>query len=376
MRKISLQVSPSVPRPRSPTDSQRMIGIPVEMELHDDDDTSLPGKLPEPATPGMCMEDPELMPRFSYRKSVRQSVRLPQAPLKDSNKASLRMSRRVDGERLSFLPKSSSFLDFDDDERLEALEPEKEREVWNGMTFDEADTFDTFESVGSQEEEEQEEEQELPEQEEGELQERVEIEQKEIAPRPESDESEKPLFPAMSFSRKSGGGPLPVGRRVDEEEDGGLDVPKRMTRRPGAEGALKDLQRASITAGRELQQSLRMMAKGEQQKKTRDSKVQGDLFLRSRIFRRWNLRYASIVQQGYFGAVLLLFRPEGRGVASGLALKSSKMIALAESTVRVVEGKRLDLFTFELKTSQRTYTFACNDEEQRDYWMKNLRSHQ
>lgn len=332
------------------------------------------------SSPPMRLDDPELMPRFSYR----HSVRLPRTPTSgtgDENPAkfSFRHSRRIapdDATRLSFLPESTSFLDFDEDERLAGLGDDTTTEGrseatskgpsgWTDMSFDEPDTFETFGAPSKDLKLAVDLKEDLPEGE---------------GPRPGSNESEKPAFPMMSFTKKK------ANQSLDDDEDGTLDVPNRFTRRPGAEGALRELQRASVTAGNEIAASLRLMGNCErstqpvEEATTREgkvSKVQGDLLLRSRIFRRWNLRYASIIQQGYFGSVLLLFRSDSKGGVGGVfALKSSKMIALAEASARRVDNTRRggNTFMFELKTSQRTYMFACNDEEGREFWLKNLSS--
>lgn len=371
---------PNLPRERFEERSEVASASTEEMEASSSEEQSLSSRYEEemPTPPpsksdmrgsNMSLEDPALMPRFSYRHSVRHSIRLPPpAPsLEEFDKApraSFRHSRRLtatEASQLNFLPSSSSFLDFNDDDRLSPLQgdetttaqSEESKGVFGGMSFDDADSFDTFGTLATDRD----------------------VNQVAAAPkidgiRPGSDESEKPLFPNMSFKK---GAPA-----ADDDEDGTLDVPRRLTHRPGAAGALKDLQRASITAGKEIASSLRMMGEQEQNSRTRSqknsvSKVQGDLMVRSRIFRRWNLRYASIVHQKVFGAVLLLFRPEGRGLG-GITLRSSKMIALAESSVRKVEGsgRKQAEFMFELKTSQRTYVFACSDAVGRDFWLQNL----
>lgn len=344
-------------------------------------DTAPPNDLP------LTIDDPDLMPRFSYRHSVRMSrASLAAAATEiDPPRASFRNSARfgaVDAAKLSFIPKSSSFLDFDDDERLAPMDESgvnvqkgkegKDPSVWAGMSFDEGDSFDTFATLPKGMRKLEEVKEDLPPRVHGE------------GLRPESEESEQPLFPQMSFSKTSNRAKSSSKRVVEEEEDGTLDVPKRFTHRPGAEGALKELQRASVTAGNEITESLRLMNLNKDRnekaeaapKEDKVSKVQGDVFLRSRIFRRWNLRYASIVHQKYFGSVLLLFRSDNRGLGGVLSLKSSKMIALADCRVRKVENDRKpgSMYMFELKTSQRTYMFACNDEDGRDFWVSNLAS--
>lgn len=317
------------------------------------------------STSNMSLEDPALMPRFSYRASVRGSIRMPSASLaalQDAPRSSFRNSRRLDSSApLKFLPQSSSFLDFNDDERLTPLEPtEKGDGVWSNMTFDDADSFDTFGSSSP----------DLTPTE----PETTPAKDDDDAPRPDSKESEKPDYPDMTANHR---------KKDEAEEDGALDVPTAMAGRPGAEGALRDLQRASITAGKELANNLKLMHTKKEDalsarlstRRSGVSKVQGELLLRSRIFRRWNLRYASIVHQGYYGAVLLLFRPEQKGLAGVMAMKNSKMIALTESSARLVENKRSNgLYLFELRTSQRSYRFGCKSREGRDFWMRHLES--
>lgn len=332
----------------------------------------------------MTFEDPQLMPRFSYR----HSVRLPSVPhptaldeLKAAPRSSFRHSRRIpdnDSSRFKCLPRSSSFMDFHDGQSLAPLDDEgdtKSRDtpgVWSGMSFEDADSFDTFGTLPSNS--------------------NLSLEHKQepimptpaanaTSPRPISDESEKPIFPAIPLHRNKPED-RPIKKHGDEEEDGTLDVPRGLVHQPGAQGALRDLQRASVTAGNEIATSLRLIGDAQQKngvseaKKKSLSRVQGDILLRSRIFRRWNVRYASIIHQGYFGAVLLLFRPEQRSTLGGIALRNSKMIALTETSVRKVENaKRPKPYMFELKTSQRTYTFACNEESGRDFWMSKLKGH-
>lgn len=353
--------------------------------------------LPQPDAPGctedtsMNFEDPDLIPRFSYR----DSMRIARGPVGTSTAngahenapcASFRHSTRIGGGGvgdLNLLPESSSFLDFDEDERLSPLEGSETAEgndnasakppsMWEGMSFEDPDSFDTFATLpnglqsGKQ------------------LQADFPTSVNADALRLGSDQSEKPLFPMMSFSKC--GKSKSSSKGAEEDDDGTLDVPKRFTHRPGAEGALRELQRASITAGNEISESLRLMnAQQESSQQTKEaptkhekvSRVQGDIFMRSRIFRRWNLRFASIIHQGYFGAVLLLFRADTKsGLGGALSLRSSKMIALADCDVRKVENVRKpsSMYMFELKTSQRKYMFACNDEEGRDFWVKNLGS--
>ncbi|PXF48363.1 hypothetical protein BWQ96_01823 [Gracilariopsis chorda] len=293
-------------------------------------------------------DHPDMPPRFSYRRSVRfPSVNT----VPDRPDSSARSFRLVAAENLNFLPSSSSFLDFNDDERLQKLSQNvapQQNPLWHGLSFDDADSFSTFGTLDNH----------VPDAPIPPTQDQM--------PRPNSDESQA--------------APLPTASSPDDD-DGALDVPKRIVSRPAATGALKDLQRASITAGRELASSLRMMAEAEKKGNVAASvpragsvsKAQGELLLRSRIFRRWNLRYASIVHQGYFGAVLLLFRPESRGVLGSIALRNSKMIALTETAVRRLESKKPNSpFMFELRTSQRTYTFGCKEAEGREFWVNHL----
>lgn len=340
----------------------------------------------------MGFEDPDLIPRFSYRHSMRVARGSVGASIANdahtsAPRASFRHSTRFEKNEvndLNLLPESSSFLDFDDDERLSPLDELETGEgngtasvkppsVWAGMSFDDPDSFDTFATLPNGPQSGKQLQADFP------------TDANADVLRPGSDESEKPLFPMMSFSKKCGKSKSSL-KRVEEDDDGTLDVPKRFTYRPGAEGALRELQRVSITAGNEISESLQMMnVQQENSRHTKEaptkheqvSKVQGDILMRNRIFRRWNLRYASIIHQGYFGAVLLLFRADVRGGLGGaFSLRSSKMIALADCDVKKVENVRRpsSMYMFELKTSQRRYMFACNDEEGRDFWIKNLGS--
>lgn len=336
-----------------------------------------------PGSSHMTLQDPDIMPRFSYRQSYlleRAQSPAPDDSVRNPINSSYRCSRRLDiggKSELGFLPAASSFLNFDDDSRLAPFDkPVAVDRTMKGdgggssaidqMSFDEADSFDTFATIPKDLKVAKE------------VKDSILPDNHEDALRPGSDESEKPLFPMMSFSKKS----AKQRQEMDDDDDGALDVPNRFTRKPGAATALRDLQRASVTAGNEISANLRAMSNAEEKVKrvnTREriSKAQGDILLRSRLFRRFNLRYASIVHQGYFGAVLLLFTPDSKGGISPsgtFALKSSKMIALAESSVKKVESSRKTSqgYMIELKTSQRTYTFACSDEESREFWIRNL----
>lgn len=200
-------------------------------------------------------------------------------------------------------------------------------------------------------------------------------------PQASSPSDEKPVFPFMSLG--------PTDAKSAEEDDGALDVPAPLATSPAADRAMRDLQRASVTAATELAASIRMLSNNGSPPKSGapispgisrmpgSNKLQGQLYVRTRIFRRWNLRYATIIQQAFFGPVLLLFRPDNKPIfPGGMALKSSKMIALAQSSVRVIEitSRRQSAVraVFELTTSQRTYILGCTDESSRSLWMDNL----
>ncbi len=241
------------------------------------------------------------------------------------------------------------------------------------MDFSDPDTFDTFGSLNMDEE--------------GDKCSFAEFEtpEKNIGALPglsDTAGSDKPIFPEMA--------PFPdtqtLSRRptnASEEEDDGdvFDVPKDMMTGTGGGKALRELQCASVTAGNELAAQVREMASKEEANamaRERISRAQGELELRSRFFRRWNTRYASIVDHAYFGAVLFLFRHDSKASRQGtIALKNSKMIVLADSTVRELDGFRKNgpPSLFELKTAQRKYVFACLDDEQRSYWLDNLTSY-
>ncbi len=200
--------------------------------------------------------------------------------------------------------------------------------------------------------------------------------------------SEKATYPEMSFDIEKDTGTT----RHDEDDADVLDVPSDLI--SGTEGgkALRELQCASVTAGNELAEQVRQYAarsevqaqassdeavseRGYRQEKI--SRAQGELELRGRFLRRWNTRYASIVDHAYFGAVLFLFRHDSKASRQGtIALKNSKMIVLSDSTVREVEGIRKNgpPSVFELRTAQRKYVFACLDDTSRQYWMDQLTS--
>lgn len=370
------------------------------------------------------------------RRSVRQSVRIPSnanpppPPVIESSHPSpgsnaLPSVPRPD--QLDLLPDSSSFLDFNDDHRLNPVSgtttgassshPTTESAGGGGggdggepTSFDDADSFDTFASLQNNQQEEEE---------------RVggHDDPSFNAPTPPSETTHdksgflspsfhettpnsKPAPDTLSFRTTAAAGPADS----NDDEDGGLDIPGPIGASPAASRAMRDLQRASITAANELANSIRLMSQqngeaatttGADPKKMPPSmsqrakpssgqpdagaarqstqKFQGQLMLRSRIFRRWNLRYATIINQAYFGPVLLLFRPDSKPLfSSSFALKSSKMIALAHTTVAVQEEPKKHnnglIYMFSLTTSQRTYTFACNDAKTRNMWVTNLSS--
>jgi hypothetical protein len=211
----------------------------------------------------------------------------------------------------------------------------------------------------------------------------------ENAPRIATDDSEKPCYPDISHSavvRQNDGGPrrfkdLKLSRMngEEEEDDGAIfDGPAAMTGVPDIEPALRDLQRASIKAGHEL--AVVAFGASTVQRKgvpagDRVSRAQGELSLRSRFLRRWNSRFASVVDHAYFGAVLFLFCLDAKETKrGGLALKNSKMIVLADTQVQEVDVRRRSRVSYllELKTAQRRYVFSCDDERQRNYWVNNL----
>lgn len=301
---------------------------------------------------------------------------------------------------LDFLPDSSSFLDFNDDHRLAPLDPQglppmPMSSVNDNSSFpdEDGDSFDTFAS--------------LPTHSEAAITSNPPVVGEGLV-RTSSPSvhgtshkvSQKPMFPNLSFT-------APASRTEHDDEDGGLDVPDGLATSPAASRAMRDLQRASITAAHELAQSIRFMheenglnedlvpggpAPVEPISKPLPSvggatlpgqgdtkKLQGQLLLRSRLFRRWNLRYVTVIQQAYFGPVLLLFRPDSKPIfQSAFSLKSSKMVALAHAKVSMQEAPRKHngsvIHLFDLTTSHRTYTFACMDPESRTHWVANLSS--
>lgn len=171
-------------------------------------------------------------------------------------------------------------------------------------------------------------------------------------------------------------------QKSEDDDDGDVyDIPRDMMAGSGGGRALRELQCASVKAGNELAEQVRKLE--SQQKEAQRlsqpqkiSRAQGELELRSRFLRRWNTRYASIVDHAMLGAVLFLFCGLRAARGGQVALKASKMIVLAESTVRELEGARKTgpSFFFELKTAQRKYVFACVDNAQRKYWLENLSS--
>lgn len=201
-----------------------------------------------------------------------------------------------------------------------------------------------------------------------------------------TSESEKPSYPDMSHhqtSPKNAGGSrhfiyLKGTGYEDDDDDDVFDGPKEMGKCPEIEPALKDLQRASIKAGNELAVAAFAVSTAhryDQKADDRVSRAQGELFLRSRFLRRWHARYASIVDHAYFGAVLFLFCHDSDSSRAGaVALKNSKMIVLASSSVREIQAHRRkqDVSLFELCTSQRKYVFACEDDECREYWLSHM----
>ncbi len=170
----------------------------------------------------------------------------------------------------------------------------------------------------------------------------------------------------------------------DEEAEGDddiLDAPAGMDATPGIEPALRDLQRASIKAGQELAlQAFAISTARKQGSQTSDrvSRVHGELLLRTRILRRWCTRFVSIVDHRYFGAVLFLFchdaSREARQRNGTVALQNSRMIVLADTSVREIETNKKTGTTalFELRTSQRKYVFACENDERREFWLSNM----
>lgn len=242
------------------------------------------------------------------------------------------------------------------------------------LDFSDPDTFDTFGSLNQSDNEggcpdESFAEFETPEKNDGAL--------PGLDPPPINDQ---PTFPDIKPFL------APTARRAqdqEEEDDGDVyDMPQGMMAGPGGGRALRELQCASVKAGNELAAQVRELeskqrAARESAPQQKISRAQGGLQLRSRFLRRWNTRYASIVDHAYFGSVLFLFQHEGRAKRDGtVALKASKMVVLADSTVRELEVLRKTgpSFFFELKTAQRKYVFACVDEEQRQYWLENLSS--
>lgn len=184
---------------------------------------------------------------------------------------------------------------------------------------------------------------------------------------------EHPTFPDMTPF-----GETPIAAADPDDDDGDVfDVPSAMIAGSGGGKALRELQTASVKAGNDLAEQVRQMREGTGAGSTpkRSSLAQGELEMRSRFFRRWNTRYASVIDHAFFGRVLFLYILDSRQTRQGsIGLKSTKMVVLADSSVKVLDGSRKagPSYFFELKTTQRKYVFACLDDEQRRYWMSSL----
>lgn len=218
--------------------------------------------------------------------------------------------------------------------------------------------------------------------------------------------SELPEFPDLTFKefvkeengkannskdrprKRNSGNRKRVGGGGSGDEEDPLDIPERLSRNPSTMKALVDLQRASARVGDELLRSSNDPVAGVRDARfaggvplpmsnnaARISRAQGELHLRGRFFRRWNHRYASVVDHAFFGAVLFLFKHDARGLRSGkTALKNSSMIILADSRVSIADGKRKDMdnVLFQLYTAKRKYLFAAPDPKKREYWIDHL----
>lgn len=329
--------------------------------------------------------------RFSVAKPMRHSVRVPNPG--GGSVASEIFQRMSIGRPdplsesiappIELLPESSAFLDFNDDDRLTALNAvgNTQTEDMARLSSDNRDSSDTFASLPNR----------------CESRKSLEAHSPRISSSPHGHE--KPMFPELSEPKPLSIPPTSLDQS-NEDDDGGLDVPARISANPAAGLALRDLQRASVTAANELSNSIRLMSEQDNVRhpeahsearthssnhpggsvtcgSDRETQRQGQLFLRTRLFRRWNMRYATIVNQAYFGPVLILFRPDSKQLLqSSVSLKNSKMIALVHSSVSSVDKPRKHgnnmLFVFEVTTSQRTYVFACTGVKQREYWMSQL----
>lgn len=289
---------------------------------------------------------------------------------------------------------STSFLNFSEDHRMTSLaSPSVVLSSANGVPFsDEPDTFDTFATLSHHP-------------------------PSAAILSPSAPSAEKLVHPMQKSSEVACDGDqdnptspemppdVSTTQADHDDEDGTLDIPDGLTSSPAASRAIRELQRASITAANELVESIRLMddqaighsvAKGDDPGYAKFTdrlptdgivgvsddgckKLQGQLLLRSRFLRRWNLRYATVIQQAYFGPVLLLFRPDSKpGLSSSMSLKSSKMVALAHATVVMQDAPRKHngavIHLFDMTTSQRTYTFACSDPGSRTHWVHRLTS--
>lgn len=413
---LPLPVPPSSPRPRStsskpiPKSSSKAAQIASQVPLPPPPPTSSLPDRPNHNHMDDPFSDNSNIPRrysvrnASVRHSVRHSIRVPSQHLSQiqhsapPNPASSTVHDRLimalpptpslpPPHPLDLLSDSTSFLDFNDDHRLTPLDPSQTAPLSStNDNSEDADSFDTFASLPTHP-------------------------HLSIAPgaamSPIAAEGVHPASPRgqesqhrdraihdLSFSARS--------PQIDhDDEDGGLDVPDDFATSPAASRAMRDLQRASVTAANELAQSIRLMSHqdsgnpnttGSVQGRSKSigkgvptalggdcNKLQGQLLLRSRFFRRWNLRYATVIQQAYFGPVLLLFRPDSKPVfQSAFSLKSSKMVALAHAKVITHDAPRKyngnAVHVFDLTTSHRTYTFACTELASRTHWVDNLSS--
>lgn len=191
---------------------------------------------------------------------------------------------------------------------------------------------------------------------------------------------EKPWNKPMDFDTMSSAPPASMSVEEDEGDEGGFDVPDRLTMGPGAAAARLDLHRCTMRVHKQLVDQIKTnsmkpaSAPEVVEQREELSRCQGELWLKSRVpMRGWKKRYGSIVDHAYFGPVLFLFKYDAKG---NVTLTNSMMIVLVDSHVRLGKNSttrdRAYRCEFLLKTTKRRYVIAANHTMRRDYWLRNL----
>lgn len=193
------------------------------------------------------------------------------------------------------------------------------------------------------------------------------------------ERADKPWNKPMDFDTMSSAPPASMSAEEDEGEDGGFDVPDRLTMGPGAAAARLDLHRCTMRVHKQLvnqikTNSMKPASAEVVEQREELSRCQGELWLKSRVpMRGWKKRYGSIVDHAYFGPVLFLFKYDAKG---NVTLTNSMMIVLVDSHVRLGKNTttrdRAYRCEFMLKTTKRRYVIAANHTMRRDYWLRNL----